>query len=77
MLGVIMVIVGSLLISQFGSSDTKRTAEVEVVQPITPDFNSEAKEILLGRSPEYPVNSFAAPFNLSQGFGNTNPFSGN
>ena len=76
-LGVVLIVVGSLLINYFGNSKTKRTAEIEVVRPIDPSFNQKAREILQGKDPKYPVATFSAPPDTQQGFGNTSPFTGN
>lgn len=75
-LAVILVIVGSVLINYFGKGKKTRTATIEVVRPIDPTFNSQAKVILLGNDKKYPVETFSAPVNLNQGLGNTSPFSG-
>lgn len=75
-LALILIVIGSVLINNFGGSNKKRTAEVEVVKPIDPNFSEEARTILLNKDSEYPVKTFSAPVNLTAGFGNTDPFTG-
>ncbi|MBI3983864.1 hypothetical protein HY346_01040 [Candidatus Microgenomates bacterium] len=74
LLGAVLAVVASLLIGKVGRGGQPRTAEVEVVAPLDPTFNEDARNILLGRSNTEESKSFAAPLNLKQGFGNTNPF---
>ena len=74
LLGVVLVVLGSFLISRLGGESKQRAANVEVVQPIDPTFNDTAREILLGRDQRFEVDSFSAPLNIRQGFGNSNPF---
>jgi type II secretory pathway pseudopilin PulG len=71
-LGVVLAVIGSVLVSKFSSSKN-RSAQVEVVQPINPAFNDEAREILRGGNEQFPVSSYAPPAN-TQNLGNGSPF---
>ncbi len=74
-LGIVLVALGSFLVSRFGRGGKARTASIEVVQPIDPNFDDAARQILLGRNNRFQAASFSSPsFDFSQGFGNTNPF---
>lgn len=75
LLAVVLFVVGTLLINALGGGAQERQAEIEIVQPLDPQFNGEAKEILLKRNPEVPVDNFHLPLDVNQGIGNTNPFS--
>ncbi|MBI4100966.1 hypothetical protein HY441_00645 [Candidatus Microgenomates bacterium] len=74
LLGVVLIIIGSLLVGKLGRGGQQRAAEVEVVQPIDPNFSEEGRSILLGKDDKRKIESFSAPLNLEQGFGNTDPF---
>lgn len=73
-LGVVMVVAGIVLINEFGSSSKTRTAEIEVVAPIDPTFDSAARQILLNQDATRPVQTFANPVDLNEGLGNPAPF---
>lgn len=73
LLGVLLAVVGTLLLGSIGSNQ-KRTAEIEVVRDISPEFNTEARSILLGEKPDLQVDTFSAPLDLRDGFGNKDPF---
>lgn len=72
-LGLVLIILGSFLVSKISGTKV-RTAEVEVIRPITSEFNEEAKSILLGRDTESKTEVFSIPINLQQGLGSNNPF---
>lgn len=72
LLGVILIVIGSVLVSQFDLGGP-RQAEVEVVRPIEPQFNEEARAILLGTSEEEQIESVPAPVD-TEGLGNDSPF---
>ena len=73
-LAVVLLIVGSLVIGRLGGGKKARQAEIEIVNPIDPSFNSEAREIILNRKSEIPVENFDIPADLKQGLGNDSPF---
>lgn len=70
-IGILLTVGGFLIISNFGSGSKTRTAEIEVVTPISTELNGEAQAMLLDNS---VTRSFDVPVNLRDGFGNTNPF---
>ena len=74
LLGVVLVVVGSLLAGRVGGGQKERSAEVEVVQPIDPAFQDEARDILLGNNKKIPAEVFSVPVNIKQGIGNQSPF---
>ena len=74
LLAIVLIVLGSFLISKLGRGGQPRTAQVEIVQPIDPVFNDTARKILLGGDDRFRVDSFSAPVNIGQGFGNSNPF---
>ena len=74
LLGVVLVAVGSILISNLSGAQEQRQAEVEIVQPIDPTFNDQARNILQGKDKNTPAETFSAPVNLRQGLGNSRPF---
>lgn len=73
-LAVILVILGSFLVSKIGRGGMPRTAEVEIVQSINPEFNNDARLILLGQNEQKKATQYSAPANLGSGFGNSKPF---
>lgn len=72
--GLVLVVVGSFFVSRVGRSGQPRSAEVEVVAPIDATFNEDASKIIKGQHTEIKVTPYSAPPNLTEGFGNNNPF---
>lgn len=73
-LGVILVVIGIVVVTQFGNVGTK-TAEVEVVRPIDPEFSSEGRTILRGEHEQYPIETVPAPdITDTASLGNNSPF---
>ena len=73
-LALVLIVVGSFIVSNFGRGQEPRKASVEVVLPINPIFNDQSRQILLGQDGSRPAIDFSPPPDLSSGFGNTNPF---
>ncbi|HLB41218.1 MAG TPA: hypothetical protein VJJ83_05485, partial [Candidatus Babeliales bacterium] len=69
-LAVVLFVVGTLLINALGGGAQDRQAEIEIVQPLDPQYNPQAKEILLKRNPDVPVDNFHLPLDANQGVGN-------
>ena len=74
-LAVVLIVIGTFLVGKI-SGAKQRTAEVEIITPISPEFDGAAQAVLLGRDTSRPAEIFSAPINLEQGFGNNNPFRG-
>ena len=72
-LAIVLIILGSFLLQRVGKTN-QRSAEVEVVFPISPEFNNTAKEILTGKDPNAGVNTTITPIDIQQGFGNSDSF---
>lgn len=64
--------IGIFLYSQFGSKKgAKATVEVEIIEPISGEFDSEALKQV---TDETKVRDFTVPVDLSKGLGNPRPF---
>lgn len=73
-LGVVLVIVGSLLVGRFGNVEQRHSREIEIVQPISTEFNDQARQIILGRDKSEPIEPVPIGVDLESGFGNKSPF---
>lgn len=71
--GIILAVITSLIVGKVGGSKN-RSAQVEVVQQISPEFSQEARDTLLGRNTKSQVRSFNIPVNVNSGVGNNSPF---
>lgn len=72
---VVMAVVAILLLNNSSSGQAKtRSAQIEVVQPITAEYNDDARNILLQKDSSRPVEDFLPPVDVNQGLGNSAPF---
>jgi hypothetical protein len=56
--GIVLAVVGTLLIGKLSNEQQRHTAEIEVVTEINPEYNEEARNILLGKDETFKVQAY-------------------
>ena len=73
--GAVLAVVAIVVLNSTSSGQSKkRSAQIEVVPTISADYDQTARDIVLDRNSQYPVETFLPPINASQNLDNKAPF---